>query len=189
MTPRNQIFRKAAFPLALSLIPGWGHIWVHRPTRGLAIFLGFFAVLNVALVGLMAPSTGQSAPWVQPAIALAAAVFVFGFVDTLRITVWARGRTVQRRRKRLLWRAQVHYLKGEYGQSAEATRRMLRINPHDVQALIQSGLIQFETGNPTGAERLWTKARMHDRDQLWELEIERLLWRSSRDHSAISAGD
>lgn len=167
--------RKAIVPLILAVIPGWGHIWVQRPTRGLLLFIPFFGLLNIALMGLLEPVNSPVKPWVSTALALAAALYVFSFLDTIRITIWVKSRRVQKRRSRLLWKAQVHYLKGEHGQATESLQRMLRIHPHDVTALMYSGLIRRDSGDSRAARAAWKKALAHDHEKIWETDIVRLL--------------
>ena len=167
--------KKALPALLLSLIPGWGHIWVNRPTRGLLLFVPTVALLNICLMGMLEPVTSPMAPWVQPALALAAALYTFSFLDTVRITIWLQSRRVMKRRSRLLWKAQVHYLKGEHGQAIESVKRMLRIHPYDVTALMYSGLIRSASSDHRGARAAWNKAKLHDDDKIWTADIDRLL--------------
>ena len=167
--------KKAIVPLILGIVPGWGHIWVQRPTRGLLLFIPFFALLNLALMGMLEPVSSPVKPWVSPAIAMAAALYVFSFLDTIRITIWVKSRRVQKRRSRLLWKAQVHYLKGEHGQAAESIQRMLRIHPHDTTALMYAGIIRRDFGDPRGARAAWKKVLAHDFDDKWKTDINRLL--------------
>ncbi len=169
------MLRKAIVPLTLALVPGWGQIWVRRPTRGLVLFIPFVILLNIGIMGMLEPVASPVAPWVKPALAMAAALFVFSFVDTIRITIWIESRRVRRRRRRLLWKTQAHYLKGEHGQAAEAITRMLRIHPHDVTALMYQGMIRRDSGDSRRARASWKKARAHDSEKKWQIEIDRLV--------------
>ena len=42
---RHSSATSVVIPLLLSTVPGWGHIWVRRNTRGLALFLLFFSLI------------------------------------------------------------------------------------------------------------------------------------------------
>ena len=160
-------------PILLSTVPGWGHIWVRRNTRGLALFLLFFSSANFALVRLVSSKADNSALPVQLALAFCAGVLFFTLADILRITLWTRSRRVRGQRATLFKRLLVHYLRKEYGQAKEAAERMLRINPYDTTALIYSGMVHQAMGESRRALQMFRRVLRVDTDGKWAHEATR----------------
>ncbi|MCA9319237.1 MAG: hypothetical protein KDB53_00815 [Planctomycetes bacterium] len=160
-------------PIALTIVPGWGHIWTRRGFRGFVIFALFAASLDYFLVAKFNLETLPFNPVI--ALAIAVAVHVFAFVDILRITFWLRSKTVQRRRSALFRKMVVHYLRGEYGQAQEACEGILRIDPANPAVTMWSGMIARECGRPKVARRLFQQARRNDERGYWKQEVVREL--------------
>jgi tetratricopeptide (TPR) repeat protein len=158
---------RTVVPLLLSLVPGWGHIWLRRGSTGLMIFMLFFASLNMAvligndLLPAMPKFFGNLAK------ATAAATFAFSILDVLRATVWTRSRPVQERRRRILRTAAGHLIRREFGQAEEQLERVLRIDPGDPAAWAWLGSLYSVTGRRREARHAWKQARFYGQTSGW----------------------
>lgn len=171
--PRPGIVLGAILPVVLSAIPGWGHIWVRRYTRGLALFLAFFAVSDTAFLTYQT-AAGEDARATARVVGLGlgAAIWAFSLVDIVRIAVWLRSKTVRDRRAALFRKTVIHFLRGEHAQAEESIRRMLRIDPYDVPALTYLGMVRRDAGRHDDALRTFRKAARCGPDEGWSAEIE-----------------
>ena len=71
---------------------------------------------------------------------------------------------------------QVHQLLGDYGESREAYRRALRIDPSDVESRVQLAAVLLESGDPDAAIReLTDAARLDATDELYAM-LARAYW-------------
>lgn len=163
------------FPLTLAVVPGWGHIWLRRYNRGLALFFLCFGALNLRVVIELLADPGQYRFVKDLTIALAIGVLVFSLVDVLRITIWLKSKTVVNRRKQLYRKALTHYLRSEYGQAEDAALRMIRTNPLDAQALLVLGMIQREDGRRKKAMGTFKRALRGGLAGTWKADLEREL--------------
>lgn len=163
---------RTAIPLALSIIPGWGHIWLRRGSTGLMIFMLFCASLNVAL--LMRMDLLPALPDIvgNLASATAAATASFSILDVLRATIWNRSRPVQERRRRILRAATGHLIRREYEQAEEQLERVLRIDPSDPAAWAWLGSLYLATGRSRDARRALRQARFFGREGGWPQVID-----------------
>ena len=170
--PRLGLFLRAIIPTVLSVVPGWGHIWVRRHTRGLAIFLTFFAVANAAfLINQLGPQEMRTTA-IRIALVICVGLWAFCFGDIIRIAVWLRSHTVQERRAGLFRKMVIHVLRGEHAQAEDSIRRMLRIDPYDVPALTYLGIVRRDLGRRDEAVRVLKKALRCRPDAVWTAEIE-----------------
>ncbi len=163
------------FPFTLAFVPGWGHIWLRRYNRGLALFFLFFGSINVSLAIFLLDTSERFAMLNRLAQALAVGVLVFSLVDVLRITIWLKSKTVTNRRKMLYRKSLTHYLRSEYGQAEDSAVRMIRTNPLDVQALLILGMIQREDGRPRNAAATFKRALRGGQAGVWRADLEREL--------------
>ena len=164
---RPGVFTGIVIPIGLSLVPGWGHIWVKRPMRGLILFALFFAALNYGLLAENDPTDKK--PLIDPTLAYGIAVggFVFSIVDTTRVTLWLRSKTVQGRRSALFRKMVTHYLRNEYGQADEAVSKMLRIDPDDAGLIFWKGMLQRDVGQRRRAMKSFKRSLATDVDDYW----------------------
>jgi cytochrome c-type biogenesis protein CcmH/NrfG len=175
--------RKGAFipavlaPLVLSLVPGWGHIWLHRPVRGMTLFLLVFGALNLALLMGLGIRVDLPRGLFHPVLAAAAGIYVYSVVDVARLALWTASRSAQAKRQTLFKKVVAHYLKGEHGQAEEAVRGMLRIDPQDTSALVYLGMIHGARGRRGKAIATLKRARRLHSDETTAKDIERELRR------------
>ncbi|MEZ6195000.1 MAG: tetratricopeptide repeat protein [Planctomycetota bacterium] len=154
-------------PVVLSIVPGWGHIWLRRGSTGLMIFMLFFAAINLALL-----TSARILPDLSPvlgriAYATAASAFAFSVLDVLRATIWSRSRPVRERRRRILRRAIAHSIRGEDGQAQEQLEHALRIDPNDPAAWAWLGALLERGGRTKDARRALKRARFLGAEAGW----------------------
>ena len=171
MHAQKGFFRALLIPLILSLVPGWGHIWVHRATRGLLIFVCFFGLANYALMALLLADAAEPPILARPALALAAGVLVFSYIDILRLTLWNRNKRLLARCDGYLRRAIIHYLRDEYGQAEELLLKVLRRRPFDVPALSYLAAVQRGRGAEKKAQESFKRALAAARGGRWEASL------------------
>lgn len=170
--PRPGIVFGAIVPIVLSVVPGWGHIWVRRHTRGLAIFLVFFALADIAFLVYQTSEEPVRTDAMNVGLGLCAGIWTFAMVDIARIAIWLRSTTMRDRRTALFRKMVIHFLRGEHAQAEESIRRMLRINPYDVPALTYLGMVRRDAGRLDEALRAFKKAMRSQPDSGWSAEIE-----------------
>ena len=163
-------------PVILSLVPGWGHIWLRRFGRGLLVFTVFVVAANIALMQSLA-KTPTHASWIRPALAVAAAVFVFGIADVLRITLRRHVSGTEPRRRKLLTRALGHYVRDENGQAEEVLAKLVRLDTGRPAPWYYLGCVRAERGRLRAAKRAFRTARRVDRRGEWTDEIRLALQR------------
>lgn len=168
-------------PIVLAAIPGFGHIWLHRPLRGLFLFIFFTGTANVAALLALDLKCGLPAAWLQPAGALAASVYTFAFLDVVRLVLWAGSKSAEARRAALFKDVVARYIAKEYGRAEESANRMLRIDPCDGTALVYLGLISGARGHKRKAIGLLKKALRFRRDEETTEDILRELKRLKED--------
>ena len=164
---------RVLFPVVLSIIPGFGHIWVRRYNRGLALFLIFFGTWNLTPIHYLLADDGEYEGLLKLSHAAVVGIIVFAFVDIIRITVWLKSSKVINRRKSLYRRSMVHFLRSEYGQAEDAASRMIRTDPLDTSALFVLGMIQREGGEFRKALRSFYRAQRSTTEDYWKFDLKR----------------
>lgn len=158
-------------PLVLALVPGWGHIWLHRKTQGLFLFMLFAAAVNCALVtDLALPSRHQDLV-VRLSWGVAAAILAFSVADVFRSTILRRRPGQRQKRVRYLRKAIMHYLRDEVGQAEEALAKILRFDPRDATALVYLGMLHRDAGRTREAKRAFERALAADQDGRWRVDV------------------
>lgn len=166
-------FFRVLFPLVLCVVPGWGHIWVHRYNRGLSIFILFFAIANGLILLILNAATEDYATYMTLGKAALVGLFVFAVVDIIRITVWLKSKKVANRRRGQYRRSLVHFLRGEYEMAESQANRMIRTDPLDSGALIVLGMIQRESGEPKKALRTFRRGLRAATSEYWHEDLRR----------------
>lgn len=178
---KSAVVRDAVIALFLGIIPGWGHIYLRRPLRGLLIFILFFALADCVLLMALEVRIDLPKSLARPLAALAAAVYVFSVVDVIRWALWSRSKSAQSKRQNHFRKVIAHFLKNELGQAEESAEAMLRIDPHDGTALVYLGLIHGARGRKKKAIATLKRALRWRRDDTSVEDIERELRRLSED--------
>lgn len=161
--------------LILSLVPGWGHVYLGRERAGLCLFtlaaISLFGMLNILLVYsgehrlLLARSAGGGAVF----------SLLLSVVDVLRRTSPSRLRRIDDEKARLLRGGMIAYLRNDLEGAEETFRACLRLDGQEVEALLRIGVVTARRGAARRARRWLRRARRMDLDEKWGWEIEREL--------------
>ncbi len=160
-------------PLTLSIVPGWGHIWVHRYNRGLSIFILTCAIANARILLYLNAAEVEYNLLYNACLAAIAGLYVFTFVDIIRLTVWLKGKTVAKRRRGQYRRSLVLFLRGEYEAAAKQAQRMIRTDPLDSSALMVLGMVQRESGDLKKALSTFRRGLKTATSDYWHEDLKR----------------
>ena len=176
--------RSRCFAVLLSLVPGWGHVYLGREARGLVLFtvfaIGGFGLLNGLLLYI-----GWGRSFVLAASGFTAlAVWVWACVDIIRLTSPVRRHAEEEDRLKALREGTVRYLRGDLEDAKRAFGRCLKKDPGDVEALFRLGILCARSGDSRGARTYLRRASKLDLDGKWVWEIQRELARLAREEEA-----
>lgn len=159
--------------LALSLVPGWGHVYLGRERRGLALFT-LTAVLAFLSFNLILVYAGEYRMFLARAAAIAAGlVWIAGIVEVWQWTAPRRLRETEERKAAFLRSGMVAYLRGELDGAEEDFRACLRLDVQDPEAILRLGVVAARRGQIRQARRLLRRAGLLDLDEKWHWEISR----------------
>lgn len=190
--------RTRAVSLALSIVPGWGHIHHGREGLGLAIFTAF-AVVGFAWINGRFIYRGEGRElllWIGGGAAVA--IWLAAFVELWLRSAPARVERDKTARARFLLQGMIAYLKGDWAAAEVDFRGALKLEPQDVEALFRLGMTLLRKAEEQGGDvgpalRVLRKARRFDLSDKWtweiERELERLSPRRSRRSGAGRASD
>ena len=157
--------------LILCLWPGLPQLWLAGAWSGLALAVGFAALLDLLLLTSLLWTE-----WVEPAFRVAGwtAVAVLWGVSVMTGWRWSREQQVRPRASReedLFPRALGEYLKGNWYETEAACKNLLRRVSGDVQArLLLATLLRRTKRWPEAREQLETLKRL-EASAAWEFEI------------------
>jgi len=161
--------------LALSIVPGWGHVYFGREVLGLAIFTLFAVALFVLLNGLYL----YLGPWRTSltvfAVALLSLVTLGCWIDIIRRTGRRQVRAEEEARQLNLRNGMVAYLRSDLDQAVGFFRACLRANPLDVEALFRLGVVLARSGDGRLARSCLRRVLKHDTERKWHWEVAREL--------------
>jgi tetratricopeptide (TPR) repeat protein len=169
--------RSRTLALCLSLIPGWGHVYLGREPLGLAIFTAAaaagFGFLNGAFVYL--------GPWrallTWGAAGVLGAILLATWVDVFRRTSRRRVESEASARERNLKEGVVAYLEGDLDRAAACFEESLDSDPLDVEALFRLGVVRSRAGKAREAMLCLRRTLKYDLEEKWRWEVERELAR------------
>lgn len=164
---------KRATPVRLTLClwPGLPQLWLAGAWSGLALAIGFAALLNLLLLTSLLWTE-----WVEGAFRFAGwtAVAVLWSVSAVTGWRWSRQHSVRRggsRQEDLFPRALGEYLRGNWYEAEAACKTSLRRVPGDVQArLLLATLLRRTRRWPEARQHLETLKRLESA-ATWEFEI------------------
>ena len=157
--------------LILCLWPGLPQLWLAGAWSGLALAVGFAALLDLLLLTSLLWTE-----WVEPAFRVAGwtAVAVLWGVSVMTGWRWSREQQARRSTSRgedLFPRALGEYLKGNWYEAEAACKNLLRRVSGDVQArLLLATLLRRTKRWPEAREQLDTLKRL-EAAAAWEFEI------------------
>jgi len=154
------------------LWPGLAQLWNRGDGFGLAVAIGFAALLNLTLVAsfiwteLFTPEV-RNVSWVAVWLLWAGSAMV-GYS-------WDGWRASTRRSAEYdtFGEAQDHYLQGNWYQAQRTLERLLRKNPRDIDARLMLATLLRHTGRREEAAGQLDRLVQLDGSRKWELEIGR----------------
>ncbi len=159
-------------PWAIYLWPGLCLLWSHGSWLGLAVAVGTAGVFDVLLLA----SYGWS-ELLGPGLRMALWA-VFG-VTWLGLLGWSMGRHrresaggTRRREEDLFATAVDCYLKGDYYQTEQILRSLLRRDPRDVDARLMLATLLRHAGRYDEAGEQLSVLTRYEAASKWELEID-----------------
>ena len=157
--------------LTLCLWPGLPQLWLTGACSGLALAVGFAALLDLLLLTSLLWTE-----WVEPAFRVAGwtAVAVLWGVSVMTGWRWSREQPARRRTSRgedLFPRALGEYLKGNWYEAETACKNMLRRLPGDVQARLLLATLLRRTARWAEARQQLEALKRLEAAATWEFEI------------------
>jgi len=165
-----------AFLLSL-LLPGLGHVYVGRPVRGLVLAIGFSGAVAAAVVrGIVSPEPILDSLFLV-ALFAGAAVWLGTSWVTLRRVLMPLLSAVRLDKESLFTKGLASYLRDDLDRAERQFRRVIDIDPGDVEAHLQLAMVHKCRGETRLARRWFKRCRRLDVDGKWQWEIRRELAR------------
>lgn len=166
--------RAVALALALSIVPGLGHLRLGRYGQGVAFFALFAAAANGVLIGSFWQGE-ETAWWIRIASgALAALVFAVSTASIVKLSLLTDRAALARERDEALRRALVHYLRDELRDARRELERALRcdVDRRDADVLFHLGVVTKRLGEGRRARRHFAACLACDPTGKWRYEVE-----------------
>ncbi len=157
--------------IALSVVPGLGHVIYRRIGKGLVLFFFFCAFINTALMVPFYTDGPDARPWILGAGLSAALLWLYGMGDILWSTLWLDSEEVQERKWVIFDLALARYAEQDYGQARDAIQEFLAIDPYDPRAWFYLGLAHRGLGQLGRAKHAFRKCQSLDHDRLWHEKV------------------
>ena len=175
--------------LALSLVPGWGHVYWRRETLGLLLFTvgATFAFGWINAVWIYRGEGRELLAWVAGILFLA--TWAFAWIDLYLRTAPARLARDAESRALFLEQGTIAFLRGDFENAEVNFRGALQLDPQDVEALFRLGItlsrwaqrearaerVGGEPGRESELEaraiRVLHRTLRHDVEEKWRWEI------------------
>jgi tetratricopeptide (TPR) repeat protein len=159
--------------LALILWPGLPPLWLRSSLFGLAVAVGWAALLNLAMISSVVWVEILS-PWTRAGVWL---VVVIGWIGSAT-RCWPMVRAVQGvggDQEGLFRRAQNEYLQGHWFEAEVALDRLLQHDPDDAEARLLLASLYRRSGRRDEALQALSRLARSDAADRWPLEIQREL--------------
>ena len=153
------------------LWPGLPHLWMRGKWSGLAVAVGFAALVNLALLAsivwreLFSSGLRSAVWWVAVAVWLGSAVFSY-YEDRRRAACRHPGSA-----DGTFDEALEYYLKGNWYQAERLLDGLLRVEPMDLDARLMLATLFRHTGRFDEAAALLDRLQRLEGSRKWELEI------------------
>jgi tetratricopeptide (TPR) repeat protein len=164
-----------ALALILSLVPGWGHVYLANERLGLCLFT-LAAIAAFGVIDLLLLYQGVHRLFLARSIAAAGIlIWLVSFADVWRRTSPARRQRLGEEKARLLRLGMIAYLRDDLEAAEEAFRACLSLDHQDVEALMRLGVVLARLGQVRAARRWLGRARVFDFEDKWKWQIGREL--------------
>ena len=155
----------------LAVIPGWGHVLLHRRGRGIVLFALFLFFLDVAALTWIR-GDGVASPQFLMSTILCALLVVGSVASVARILSPRRRAAVDPLIRRHFREGVRHYLRAEYREAANEFRCTLALDPFHGEARMYLGMVLKNENRFAEARRALQDCLDGDREK-WEWEIRR----------------
>jgi tetratricopeptide (TPR) repeat protein len=170
--------------MALSLVPGFGHIYWGWELAGLCLFtassVAAFALLNGLFIYV---GDGRTA-LIRLSLFLLLGIFVGSWADILRRVSLRRLEAEASEREQNLREGMVAYVRGDLEAALSRFSSCVSADPLDVEALFRLGMTCSRAGSSRQAVRWLKRALKHDDQEKWRWEAKSELERLSAAGSA-----
>jgi hypothetical protein len=157
-------------PLFLSLVAGMGHLWEGRDLKGLVLFASFAAGSAGILEGTLLWSGPGKAEILAISLLATVAVWVYSFVDILRLTYEPWREKNRLRRNEHLRQGILSFLRCDYETAEREFLANIRLEPGDPESLFRLAVICRIRGELSRARRYLRALRRTDVDEKWNWE-------------------
>jgi hypothetical protein len=161
--------------VALSILPGWGHLYLGRELQGLLVFT-FSSMTGFLLVNAWLLHLGT---FRQAVTTISSLLFltgcVYSVVDIWRLTSPRRVERMRRLCDVLLWEGMMNYVRHEDLAAEEKFLQCWRLDRLDVEPIVRAGVVAARRQAFEEARRLLGRARRLDSELKWRAEIDREL--------------
>jgi hypothetical protein len=173
--------------LAACLWPGLARLWVEGAWSGLAIAIGFAALLNLLLLNSLAWTE-----WVEPSLRWAGwvALSVFWLISAGMSWRWRAEQNAgipSIPERDLFPRALGEYLRGNWYEAESICHQLLREKARDIEAQLMLATILRHTDRRAEARERLDELKLMDDAAKWEWEIANELERLSETEEQASA--
>jgi hypothetical protein len=161
--------------MALAVLPGLGHVLLHRRWKGTLLFLGFLAALDLASLSAIHGTDTTSFPfWIGALVA--ASLIVYSLRDAQRILFPRRRDALAALVHRHFREGVRHYLRAEYPEARNEFRGALDLDPLNREARLYLGMILKQERRLEEAHGM-LRGCLEDDGGKWEWELRRELER------------
>ncbi len=163
--------------IPLSVIPGAGHIYLHRYLQGFIFFALFATAANGVLVGAFWQGEAQARLIFTVSAIAAPVIWLASLAHVLKLTIGTDREALALKREGKLREALVHYLRDEHAETERrlGEARRLDVDRCDADVLFYLGAVRLRLGDDRGARRLFRQCLACDSSAKWEDEVEREL--------------
>lgn len=161
--------------IPLSLVAGWGHIYLRRYVLGTALFVLFAAAANAFLLSFL--WLGGDGVAQLRAVSFWALVLLLGLsvAHVLYLAIFLGRPAVCRQRTALLEEALTEHLRGRLVGARRALQTALSLcpDPHDADVFFLLGALAAHEGSARRALRYFRRCERFDERRKWREEIDR----------------
>ena len=170
---RTQSVGKKTLAIALTIVPGLGHVVLDRHTMGCFLFTVFALSANGAFIGarLWINDQQKFAILLLSTLGLVL-VYPKAFISIWRLTFGRDESERARTRAGQLKKAVSHYLQGQHDEATGILRTLLRQDGLDVDSLFYLAMIHRDRGEKANALKTFRRCAALGRKWKWEVAQE-----------------
>ncbi|MCU0959041.1 MAG: hypothetical protein MUF48_02955 [Pirellulaceae bacterium] len=155
--------------------PGLPRLWRRGDARGLAVAVGFSALLNLAVWASLLRTDAAPRAWSLTVWAVLGVLWTTGCWREVRQRSWSGVAERARCEEDLFIRAQAEYLKGHWVESHDLLARLIESNPLDIEAQLLLASVHRRTKRIDLSCKQLRQVRGLQESGPWRFEIGREL--------------